>query len=548
MTNKEIANAFQLLGKIMELHGENTFKIRSYSNAYMRLRKLEDPLAEMSEDAINKIPGVGKAIAGKIHELLTNGSMNTLEEYKEKTPPGILEMLQIRGFGPKKIKIIQEGMGIESIGELLYAINENRLIELKGFGKKTQDALREQLMYFQDSKGKYHYASLAATALKLEAAAKTLLPEASISLAGSIRRKCNIVDGIDLLIASDESIDKFWASGLVTKTESDTWETTDKLPVKIHTCSKSEFGSKLFRYTAAKDFMDAFLKAFPGIDFKNLETETAIFEKVGIDYIEPELRETDWALPLAKAKKLPLLIEPDDIKGIVHAHTTYSDGLYDLKTMAEYAKSNGYEYLAISDHSKSAFYANGLQPERVLQQFAEIDTLNKELAPFRIFKGIESDILNTGELDYDDDLLSQFDFIIASIHSNLRMDEEKATARLIKAIENPYTRILGHPTARLLLARKGYPINHKKVIDACAANNVAIEINAHPHRLDIDWRWIPYCVEKGILISINPDAHSTGGILDVNFGVASARKGGLTATQCLNTRDAAGFEAFISRQ
>jgi len=250
-------------------------------------------------------------------------------------------------------------------------------------------------------------------------------------------------------------------------------------------------------------------------------------------------------LTLNQSKGIPTLIEETDIKGVVHTHSTYSDGLNTLKEMAEYTKAQGFEYLVMSDHSKSAFYANGLQPERVLMQMEEIDALNQQLAPFRIFKGIESDILNDGSLDYPEDILSKFEVIIASVHSNLRMDEAKATQRIIKAVENPHTRILGHPTGRLLLSRQGYPLDHQKVIDACAANGVVIELNASPYRLDLDWSWIPYALEKGVMISINPDAHSKQGIHDIHFGVLSARKGALSAEYCLNAKGVNDFVTWI---
>lgn len=551
MTNKDVAKSFDFLGKIMELFDENKFKIRSYQNAYMNLRKLEQPLAEMSSEEINALPGIGKAISGKIEELLSTGKMATLERYKEKTPEGILEMLQIKGFGPKKIKVIWEELGVESIGELLYAVNENRLIELKGFGKKTQDALKEQLEYFQRSKNKFHFAAVEAAAEALLAAAEKALPGAMIRLTGALRRKCNVVDGIELLIASDEPVDAFFQIDFLEPNEkgSDGFshKTTDGIPVKVYTCSKQEQGSKQFRHTATEVFMKAFVERHPGMDFKNIPGEEGVFEKAGLAFIAPEMRESSWALELAEKGQLPNLIEAKDIKGVVHAHTTYSDGLHSLREMAEYSKQQGFEYLALTDHSKSAFYANGLQPERVIQQFGEVETLNAELAPFRIFKGIESDILNDGSLDYEEDLLAQFDFIIASVHSNLRMEEDKATQRLIAAVENPYTTILGHPTGRLLLSRQGYPIDHKKVIDACAANGVSIEINANPYRLDLDWQWIPYALEKGILISVNPDAHSKQGIHDIHYGILSARKGGLTAEACLNAKGVEAFGQFIKK-
>jgi DNA polymerase (family 10) len=277
--------------------------------------------------------------------------------------------------------------------------------------------------------------------------------------------------------------------------------------------------------------------------------ESGIYASLGLQYIEPELREGLTEVSSAKENKIPKLIELSDLKGILHNHSTYSDGMNSLKEMAEYCKELGYEYLGICDHSQSAFYAQGLKPDRVFEQHAEIDLLNKQLFPFRVFKGIESDILNDGSLDYSDDVLKSFDFIVASVHSNLKMNEEKATARLLKAIENPFTTILGHPTGRLLLSRPGYPIDHKKIIDACAANGVIIELNAHPYRLDIDWRWIPYCLERGVKISINPDAHEKSGYHDMYFGTFVARKGMLSKEMCLNSLSLTEIESyFLSRK
>lgn len=551
MTNKEIAKTFQYLGNIMELHGENKFKIRSYQNAYITLRKLDRPLAEMSDAEIGSIKGVGKAIAGKIRELLDNGKMTTLERYREQTPEGVQEMLKIKGFGPKKILSVWKDLGVESVGELLYAVNENRLIELKGFGKKTQDDLKQKLEYYQKSKHKFHYAALETEAESLVEYIQKVLPGAKVSLTGAIRRRANVVETIDILIGWDQSIDAIFGDNLTKEAEQNgvhLAKSVNELPVRIFTCQLSAFGSKLFRFTAAPDFMDSFLGAYPKLDFRGLEDEAAVFAKADLPYIAPELREQDWGLELAKAGQLPKLIEEEDIKGVIHSHTTYSDGLHSLHEMAKYAKSLGYQYIGISDHSKAAFYANGLQPERVHTQMAEIDQLNEQLAPFRIFKSIESDILNDGSLDYEEDLLGAFDFIIASVHTNLRMDEEKATQRIITAVENPYTRILGHPTGRLLLSRQGYPLDHKKVIDACAANGVVIELNANPYRLDLDWTWIPYALEKGVRISINPDAHSKEGIHDIHYGVLSARKGGLTAGMCLNAMEVGAFEGWIKER
>ncbi|GJM35975.1 MAG: DNA polymerase/3'-5' exonuclease PolX [Saprospiraceae bacterium] len=550
MTNKEIARTFQYLGNIMELHGENPYKIRSYQNAYITLRKLDLPLADMTDQQIGEIKGVGAAISGKIRELLDKGEMATLEKYKEMTPEGVQEMLNIKGFGPKKIAVIWKDLGAETIGELLYAVNENRLIELKGFGKKTQDDLKQKLEYYQKSKNKFHYAVLEKPAQELLASLKALLPDSPMELTGAIRRRTNTLESIEIIVAYSGDFQAAASEVLQNMTEiSGGWSahTVDEIPVTIYQCDKKNFGSKQFRNTGAPEFLEAFVKKYPGIDFKGIAEETAVFEKAKLPFIAPELRESDWALELAQADQLPQLVEDKDVKGVIHSHTTWSDGLNSLEEMVTYARDLGYAYIGITDHSKAAFYANGLQPERVIQQMAAIDELNVKMAPFRIFKGIESDILNDGSLDYEEDILRQFDFIIASVHTNLRMDEEKATSRLVAAIENPYTSILGHPTGRLLLSRKAYPIDHKQVIDACAANGVAIELNANPYRLDLDWSWIPYALEKGVLISINPDAHSREGIHDIHFGVCAARKGGLTATTCLNAKSAEDFAAFVRK-
>ena len=545
MTNKEVAKTFKILADLMELHGENKFKIRSYSNAYITFRKLGQPLTEMTDEEIKSIRGVGAAIAQKTRDLLNSGTFKTLEDFKEKTPPGVQEMLSVKGFGPKKILTIWKDLGVETIGELLYACNENRLIELKGFGKKTQDDLTKTLEYFLRSKDKFHFAAVEEEADDLVTEIADRLPDCKVSLAGEIRRKGNIVSEIEVLIGGAFNQSEIIDNQLLTlKKEKDSGieaHTINEIPVFIRNCKKEEFGSKLFKFTATKKFMSSFLKKYDGKDFRGLENESEVFEKTGLTFIVPELREDEYFLEKAAAGNLPELITKKDIKGVVHTHTTYSDGLNTLEEMAQAAQKMGYEYIAISDHSKAAFYANGLKEDRLRQQWAEIDVLNSKMENFTILKSIESDILSSGELDYPDEILKEFDCIIASVHSNLKMDIDKATTRIIKAIENPYTNILGHPTGRLLLSRKGYPLDHQKVIDACAANNVAIELNAHPWRLDLDWSWIPVAMEKGVKISINPDAHSIEGILDIHYGITSARKGGLTKEMCLNALSAEDF-------
>jgi DNA polymerase (family X) len=557
MTNKEIARVFNNLAAIMELHNENPFKIRSYTNVYVTLRKLDKPLSEMARSEMDEIKGVGKAIGDKIQELLQTGDLETYRKYADQTPAGVVEMLNMKGFGPKKILAVWKELGIETVGELVYACNENRLIELHGFGKKTQDEVRKGAEYYLKSKHKRFWATADEDTLvlikNLELKIKSLGFEGvQIERVGALRRLDPIVESIELLMTDFENFTQLFDNEqlILVEQKENVYlaKTENETPVIIYTCKAEEFGSKMFKYSGSKAFVESFVKNTEGVDFKNLKTEKEVFEKAGLPFIVPELREEGFIIDLAKADKLPNLINLGDIKGVIHTHTTYSDGLNTLKEMADFAQHLGYQYIGISDHSKAAFYANGLKEDRVAAQWAEIDELNKSYFNFKILKSIECDILNEGNLDYSDEILRGFDFVIASVHSNLKMNEEKATSRLLKAIENPYTTILGHPTGRLLLSREGYPIDHKKVIDACAANKVAIELNASPYRLDMDWTWIPYALEKGVLISINPDAHTCEGINDIRYGVFASRKGRLTAKECLNTRDLNGFLDFCEKK
>ena len=500
---------------------------------------------------LEKVKGVGKSLVSKIREIINTGSFEALNTYLDKTPKGIQEMLNIKGFGAKKIKVIWNDLGAETLGELLYACNENRLIALKGFGHKTQIDLKKKIQYYLQSRDKFHYATLEANALDLVKRLKKQLPNATIELTGAIRRRCTILNRIEIIIGLDDAIDSIFDkkhAQLVEQQENKyAIKTSQDFPATIYHYSSAEFGSKQFLHTGTTEFLKGLVVAKPNMDFSNLATEAEVFEKADLPYIQPELRENEAIIAVAQADALPILVEETDIKGVIHSHSTYSDGLHTLREMAEYTKSQGYEYLVITDHSKSAFYANGLKPDRVLEQMAEVDALNAELAPFKIYKGIESDILNDGSLDYDDEMLAKFDFIIASVHSNLKMTEEKANERLLNAIANPFTTMLGHPTGRLLLSREGYPIDHKKIIDACSEHHVAIELNANPYRLDIDWTWIEYAMSKNVKISINPDAHSTEGVHHIHFGTLAARKGKLTKEMCFNSMGREELDSYLER-
>ncbi len=526
MTNKEIAGYFNDLANIMDLHKENPFKIKSYRNAYIQLRKLDRPLIEMTEDEVSSLKGIGKAITSKVFEIIETKELQTYNKYKEKTPSGILEMLNIKGFGPSKIRVVWKDLEVENVGELLYACNENRLITLKGFGQKTQEELIEKIHFYYRSRDKFLYASVEEKAEDILKFIQGKFPENKVVIVGELRRKNIIINRIEFLM-DEQNIDSLFGKEIILLEKKENkyiCKNEEGYPLTLFTCSKEEWGSKLFKYTATRDFITSFLASTKEKDFTNLESEEAIFKKAQLPFILPELRNDSTFV----GKDIQELITEKDISGVIHSHTTYSDGVNTIQEMADYAKKLGYQYIGITDHSKSAFYANGLKEEKLKEQWEEIDQLNQKYSDFKIYKGIESDILYDGSLDYDKSILKEFDFIIASIHSQLKMFKEKATERLIKAIENPYTTILGHPTGRLLLSRQGYPIDHKKIIDACAANGVAIELNANPVRLDLDPSWIPYAMEKNVKISINPDAHSTRGIHDIHYGVLAARTGGMT--------------------
>lgn len=540
LDNYTIADNFSLLAKLMEIHGENSFKAKSFSSAAFTIEKLPVQLKDTARDDIFRIKGIGESTGKGITEMLDTGHFSLLENYLLKTPAGILEVMKIKGLGPKKIATIWKELEVESMGELLYACNENRLALLKGFGEKTQENVKQSINFYLSNRERFLYAEILPLAIQLEQSLQQLLQPAAVTLTGQIRRQDIIIDDISLIAATTiPAIQEKVATlaGLTLSTtdhESLTWQHEKGFKVKIYTATEETFAQVLFNTSASGQFLQAVNQLLPAAS-STYADEQAIFDAAGIDYIAPCLREDPAIISLAAAQHLPQLITTADIKGIIHSHSQWSDGLYTLEEMALAAKEQGFEYLVISDHSRSAFYANGLSIERITAQHAQIDSLNQQLAPFRIFKSIEADILNDGNLDYPDEILASFDLVIASVHSNLKMPLEKATARLLKAIEHPYTTILGHMTGRLLLSRNGYPVDHKAVIDACVANNVVIELNAHPRRLDIDWSWIPYALEKGAILSIDPDAHSISGYQDIHYGVLAAQKGGLTKERNLSS-------------
>jgi DNA polymerase (family 10) len=550
MDNYQIADSFSLLSKLMDIHGENSFKSKSYSVAAFTIEKLSTQLSEMPAENIAGIKGIGASSAQKIIDLLQNGHLKVLDEIIFNTPPGVVEMLNIKGIGPKKINTIWKEMEIESIGELLYACKENRLKLYKGFGEKTQQNVIEKIEFYLKNMGSHLYANAEKIAQQFEAFFIKLFGEKKVLLTGALKCQIETLDELEFVIESDtENIENELNNleGFELKEKGIDYllyKTASGINIKIYPSDKQHAIKKLLETSSPKKFIHELVAL--GASFENVEDEAAFFEKAGMQFIPAPIREAEGIIPLAKAGNLPNYIKAGDIKGIIHCHSNWSDGSNTIEEMALAAKERGMEYLVISDHSKSAFYAQGLSEERIKEQHHYVDELNSKLAPFKIFKSIESDILNDGSLDYSNAVLSTFDLVIASVHSNLKMTEEKAMMRLLKAIENPYTTILGHMTGRLLLSREGYPVNHKTIIDACAANNVVIELNAHPSRLDIDWRHIEYALQKNVLISIDPDSHFTDGLDDIKYGILVAQKAKLPKEKNLSSFTLIDFENYIT--
>ncbi len=547
--NYAIADQFSLLSKLMDIHQENSFKSKSYANAAFNIEKLSSSLESIPRNEIASLKGIGESTAKKIHEILDTGKLTVLDELIEKTPPGILEMMQIKGLGPKKISTIWKEMGIETIGELLYACNENRLLLYKGFGEKTQKNVADAISFFLKHQGHFLYAEIEEYALHLYDVLHKHFNNNQWAFVDAFARQLPTIEKLTLLTdASMDGVNKFMLDNAFERIQTDEsiqlFKGQEQIQIEIISTASKDFASKQFQFNASKEFLEQWEKEFPGT-IQDIKDEQTAFKDAGIHAIPPYLREDPAIINKAKQEDFADIIQTSDIKGIVHSHSDWSDGLNSIEDMAKACIQEGFQYLVISDHSKSAFYANGLSEERIKAQHQYIDELNNKLHPFKIFKSIECDILNDGSLDYADSILGTFDLVIASVHSNLKMNEEKAMQRVLKAIENPYTRILGHPTGRLLLSREGYPLDHMKVIDACIANKVVIEINAHPRRLDLDWKWILKAQDKGAIFSINPDAHHIDGYKDIRFGVLASQKGGLKTANNLSSYSLTAFENFL---
>lgn len=543
---------------LLHIKGENQFKIRAYENAARAMDMLEGDVATLvSEQRLNAVKGIGSTLAAQIGELVTTGRMGYYEELRQSVPAGLFDLLRIPGLGPKKVRAVYEQLGITTIGELAYACIENRLLDLPGFGKKTQDKILQGIEFIKQHHGHYLFPDVWPRAGELLEMLRQHPAVVRGAVCGSLRRCKEIIKDIDVLVSSDNAaaVAEYFASLPVVQ------QVTGKGDAKVSVTlasginadlrivSDSAYPYALHHFTGSKEHNTAMRQRAKGLGYKINEyglykddvlipcaDEEAFFLALGLQYIPPELREDQGEISAAEQGDIPRLVEMADIKGTFHIHTTYSDGSATLLEMAEAARSRGYRYLGIADHSRSAAYARGLKEHTLREQLAEIDELNGRWTDFRLFKGIESDILSDGTLDYPEEILRLFDFVVASVHSHFHMTEQDMTRRLVRAMENPYVTMLGHPTGRLLLAREGYSVDMEEIISTASRTRTIIEINASPYRLDLDWRWGKTARERGVLMSINPDAHAVDELDNMVFGLNTARKGWLTAADVLNTR------------
>ncbi|MDP8256372.1 MAG: DNA polymerase/3'-5' exonuclease PolX [Candidatus Alcyoniella australis] len=559
MDNRGIAEKLEQIALLLELRGEVVFKIRAYQNAARMLKGLEEDLEQFVQRAnAGEVKGIGKALSEKIEALYRTDELPYLERLIAQFEPGMLELLKVPGLGAKKVRALHEQLGISSLGELEYACHENRLVELKGFGAKSQAAILEGIVRVRrfSRRVRYPTARTAADAMLQTLNSSGLAQR--IEVAGSLRRRLETVKDLDLLAASNDPeammrafIEQPEATQIIGHGETmSSLVLQSGIAADLRVVSSEQWPAALIHFTGSKEHNTQLRSRAKGLGFKlneyglfrgetpqPLADEADLYAKLGLHYIPPEAREGQGEIELAERSKFPRLVEVSDLRGIVHCHTTFSDGSNTLEAMAHAVLERGYQYLGVSDHSQSASYAGGLKPDDIKRQREEVQRLNSELAPFRILHGIESDILADGSLDYDEALLDSLDFVIASVHSQFNMSFEQMTARIVAAVRNPYTTILGHPTGRLLLSREAYPLDVEAVLEVAAQTGTAIELNANPHRLDLDWRHHRRAKQLGVLIAICPDAHSIKGIDDVAYGVGIARKGWLGPQDVLTCLD-----------
>jgi DNA polymerase (family X) len=568
MTKGDIAAILEEIGTLLELKGENPFKIRAYANAARSIEAWGGNLSDLQdEEALSKIPGIGKSIADKIKELAATGSLKYLEELRAEFPAAILQLFSISGLGGKKIKALYEKLHISSIEQLREACETGRVAELPGFGETTQTKICKAIEERAKHSGYFQFGQIAGEAetLRLDLAAQ---PGAQrVDVAGSYRRRKEIVHDVDLVVATKtpEAITKFFVAHPLVDSIIAQGPTKSSVRLRsgiqcdLRVVSVTEYPFALAYFTGNKEHnielrsralqrgwtlneyrlapLPPDPKAKKKRPVKKIPTvgdEADLYRAVDLDFIAPELRENSGEFGAAEKHSLPKLIEEENLRGTFHCHTTASDGHNSLEEMAEAAQALGLEYLGIAEHSRSSIQAHGLDKAKLHAQVAAIRELNKKSDGFRLFAGVECDILRDGSLDFDDDVLSELDFVVVSIHSVFNLSEAEMTRRIIRAMSNPLVTILAHPTGRLLLKREPYQIDIPAILDAAAETGIWVELNAAPKRLDLDWRWWPLAKEKGVKCVINPDAHRTERLRDLWFGIGVARKGWLTKTDVMN--------------
>ncbi len=568
-TKQEITEILDELALLLEMKGENPFKSRAYANAARSLEALDEDLdLVVREGRLATIKGVGEAISKKIEELAATGQLRYYHDLKATIPAGHFEMLKIPGLGPKKIHILYEKLGIETIGELEYACQENRLLDLAGFGSKTQQKILAGIDALKHYRERRLYTEVIAEATDLRKFLADQRGVVAAGIAGSLRRGNEVVKDIDLLAATEDHLRIADAFASLPQMASVIAKGDTKVSVTLHSginadlriVSPSQYPYALHHFTGSREHNTALRGRAKKYGLKMNEyglfreeenilcrSEEDIFAALDLTYIPPELRENMGEIEAAAAGQLPRLVETGDMRGVLHIHTQASDGADSLEALVREAKRRGYAYIGVSDHSQSAYYAGGLSPDAVRRQHEAIDDINAGEEVFHIFKGIEADILPDGRLDYDDETLERFDFVIAAVHSHFQMAEEEMTGRIIKALANPFTTILAHPTGRLLLAREPYALDIHRVIDAAAAHGKVIELNANPLRLDLDWRHCIYAKKKGVKIAVNPDLHNLAGFDYMEGGVTIARKGWMEKEDCLNCLELKEIREYFSR-
>jgi DNA polymerase (family 10) len=566
VTRESAADILSRIALLLELKGENPFKIRAYKTGAELVESYPGDIMQLAADnQLKGIKGLGDALQDKLHELATTGALGFYDKLKAEFPDTLFDLFEVQGLGPKKIKALHTELGVSSLADLKRACESGTAAALSGFGQKSIEKILESIAFREAHASEFRLDQVYPIAEELRDFLSAHPATAQVEICGSYRRGKEVVHDLDFLVATrrpEEVIAAFTAHPLVTDIIAQggtkaSVHVTLGLQCDLRAVSTSEFPFALNYFTGSKEHNVAMRQraldkgwslneyGFKPVEGKtpdpipDIEDERGIYRALGMDYIEPALRENNGELEAAAAGHLPTLVELENLRGVFHNHTTASDGRATLREMAEAAIDLGFAYLGIADHSKSSFQANGLDSKRLRAQIAEIKALNAEFAaegiPFKLFTGSEVDILKDGSLDFDDELLAELDYVVASVHSVFNLPEDEMTARILRAIANPHVTMLGHLTGRLLAQRPAYAVNIPRVIDAAAANHTIIELNASAYRLDMDWRWWKLAKEKGVKTSINPDAHSTEGLKDVVFGIKAARKGWLTRRDLLNT-------------